>query len=127
MLSRCANGGVFSIEVGEHLSKQFEAILKAEIKRRNAEVDRTGHRVWCIQMRRQYESQGIDIEAPTSPYEEEVVERMKAEAAKATHPGLSATGRGTCAACRLFESRTERPSLRLNGAQNWKGLGLSSW
>jgi hypothetical protein len=72
-----------AIEVGEQLSEQFDAILKAEIKRRNAEVDRAGHRVWCIQMRGQYESQGIDIEAPTRPYEEEAeaaAERMKADA-----------------------------------------------
>jgi hypothetical protein len=72
-----------AIEVGEQLSEQFDAILKAEIKRRNAEVDRAGHRVWCIQMRGQYESQGIDIEAPTRSYEEEAeaaAERMKAEA-----------------------------------------------
>jgi hypothetical protein len=72
-----------AIEVGEQLSQEFDAILKAEIKRRNAEVDRAGHRVWCIQMRGQYESQGVDIEAPTRPYEEEAksaAERMKAEA-----------------------------------------------
>jgi len=72
-----------AIEVGEQLSEEFDAILKAQIKRRNAEVDRAGHRVWCIQMRGQYESQGIDIEAPTRPYEEEAeaaAEKMKAEA-----------------------------------------------
>ena len=72
-----------AIEVGEQLSEEFDAILKAQIKRRNAEVDRAGHRVWCIQMRGQYESQGIDIEAPTRSYEEEAeaaAERMKAEA-----------------------------------------------
>ena len=72
-----------AIEGGEQLSEEFDAILKAQIKRRNAEVDRAGHRVWCIQMRGQYESQGIDIEAPTRPYEEEAeaaAERMKADA-----------------------------------------------
>lgn len=72
-----------AIEGGENLSTKFDATLKAEIKRRNAEVDRAGHRVWCIEMRRQYESDGIDIEAPTRPYEEEAeaaAERMKAEA-----------------------------------------------
>ena len=72
-----------AIEGGEQLSEEFDAILKAEIKRRNAEVDRTGHRVWCIRMRGQYESHGIDIEAPTRPYEEEAeaaAERMKADA-----------------------------------------------
>ncbi len=72
-----------AIEVGEQLSEEFDAILKAQIKRRNAEVDRAGHRVWCIQMRGQYESQGIDIEAPTRPYEEEAeaaAERLMADA-----------------------------------------------
>ena len=72
-----------AIEVGEQLSEEFDAILKAQIKRPNAEVDLAGHRVWCIQMRGQYESHGIDIEAPTRPYEEEAeaaAERMKVDA-----------------------------------------------
>jgi hypothetical protein len=66
-----------AIEVGEHVSEQFDAILKAEIKRRNAEVDRAGHRVWCIQMRGHYGNLGIDIEAPTRPYEEEAGAKLE--------------------------------------------------
>jgi hypothetical protein len=72
-----------AIESGAQLSEEFDAILKVEIKRRNAEVDRAGHRVWCIGMQRQYENHGIDIGAPTRPYEEEAeaaAERMKADA-----------------------------------------------
>ena len=72
-----------AIEVAEQLSEDFDAKLKAEIKRRNAEVDRAGHRVWCIQMRGFYENQGIDIEEPTRPYEEEAeaaAERLTSDA-----------------------------------------------
>src|SRR5262245_10798210 len=56
-----------AIEEGKRLSRSFDAILAAEVKRRNAEVDRTGHQVWCVQMRGQYQDNNIDIEAPTRP------------------------------------------------------------
>ena len=130
-----------AIEVGKQLSEEFDAKLKSEIKRRNAEVDRAGHRVWCIRIQGQYVSRGIDIEAPTKPYEEEAeaaVERMKAEAgdrAKAQEeaqgtpkrlpkPSLYRPGIGATVFCRQLGS-INHPLMASKLRSKWSRLGLS--